>query len=70
MTTTEVVNKMRELGFKWDTKTIGIKFERGRWNVNAMLINEDGSKKPAYGFLGFETVDEAVEAQIAMQAAE
>ena len=63
-----VVEFMKSLGFVWETKTIGIKFENGLWNLNVVLKNEDGSRKPVYGFLKFETADEAVTAENAMQA--
>lgn len=62
-----VVNVMRDMGFIWEKNTIGIKFDNGVWNVNAVLKNDDGSRKPVWGFLRFDTVEEAVDAANAMR---
>jgi hypothetical protein len=59
---------LKSMGFIWETNTIGIMFERGMWNVNVWLKNADGSRKPAYGFLKYDTVEEAVMAEKALQA--
>lgn len=64
----DTIQLLKSMGFKWDTKTIGVMHTDKGWDVNVMLINEDGSKKPVYGFLKFDTVDEAVEAEVAMSA--
>jgi hypothetical protein len=66
MTVATTIGVMKEIGFKWEASTIGIKFENGFWNVNVMLFNDDGSKKPAYGFLKYDSVDDAVAAKIEM----
>ena len=63
---TNTINLLKSLGFNWEKKTIGIKFDNGFFNVNVMLKNEDGSRKPAYGFLRYTTADEAVEAEVAL----
>lgn len=67
MTATQVVAEMKKMGFAWDARKVGIKFEDGKWNVNAVLLNDDGTRKPVWGFLGFATADEAVEAKVAME---
>lgn len=64
----KVIEVMRQLGFVWEKNTIGIKWDCGQWNVNAVLKNDDGSRKPVWGFLKFATVDEAVDAANAMRA--
>ena len=64
-----IVETLKSVGFQWDTKTIGIKFEDGLWNVNVMVLNEDGSRKPVFGFLKFGTVEEAVDAKNQLSAA-
>lgn len=63
------ISILKEMGFVWEKKSIGVKFDNGRWNVNVWLKNDDGSRKPAYGFLKFDTVDEAVDAEIALMNA-
>ena len=65
---TKAVELLKEMRFKWEKKTIGVKFEDGLWKVNVMVFNDDGSRKPVYGLLSFESVDEAVDAQILMQS--
>lgn len=60
---TNTINALKDMGFNWERNTVGVKFDNGMWNVNVVLKNEDGSRKPAYGFLKFSTVDEAVEAE-------
>lgn len=62
------INLLKSLGFVWERDSIGIKFDGGVWNVNVVLKNDDGSRKPVYGFLKFDTVGEAVEAEVAMSA--
>ena len=66
---TATINLLKEMGFVWERDTIGVKFDDGRWNVNVVLRNEDGSRKPAYGFLRYETVSEAVDAENALRTA-
>lgn len=63
------VELLKEMGFIWDKTGIGIKHEDGKWNVNVILRNDDGSRKSAYGFMKFETADEAVIARNELQAA-
>lgn len=63
------ISLLKSMGFSWEKKTIGVKWDSGLWCVNVMLLNEDGSRKPAYGFLKYDTVEEAVDARNAMEAA-
>tara|TARA_R110000868_G_scaffold204396_1_gene452488 strand:+ start:414 stop:617 length:204 start_codon:yes stop_codon:yes gene_type:complete len=65
----KTISILKEMGFVWETKSIGVKFDNGCWNVNVWLKNDDGSRKPAYGFLKYDTVGEAVDAEIALRAA-
>lgn len=62
------IKLLKSMGFNWERNTIGIKFDMGVWNLNVVLKNDDGTRKPVYGFLKFDTVDEVVEAEIAMAA--
>ena len=64
----QTIEALKTIGFNWEKNTIGIKFENGFWSVNVVLINEDGSKKPCWGFLKYESCDEAVEARNALAA--
>jgi hypothetical protein len=69
MTMTETINILKSLGFVWEPNTIGTKFDNGVWNVNVFLKNDDGSRKPCYGFLKFDTAAETVAAKVALQSA-
>ena len=64
----KAIELLKQLGFKWEKKTIGVKFKNGLWRVNVMVLNDDGSKKPVYGLLSFESVDDAVDAEILMRS--
>lgn len=55
------IEALKSLGFKWETNTIGVKFDMGVWNVNVVLKNDDGSRKPVWGFAKFDTVGEAID---------
>lgn len=64
----KAVELLKELGFKWEKNTIGVKWEDGRWRVNVVVINDDGSRKPVYELLSYDLVDDAVDAEILMRS--
>jgi hypothetical protein len=59
----KLVQVLKNLGLKWEPNTIGILFDCGWWNVNVVFKNDDGSRKPVFGFLKFDDVAEAVDAR-------
>ena len=66
----KLIALLKQMGFAWERNTIGVLFDSGRWNVNVVLLDKfEGTmvRKPAFGFLKFDTVEEAVDAKEALR---
>jgi hypothetical protein len=61
-----LVNIARNMGFEWDRFLTRITFDQQKWNVNVVLIDADGFRKPVYGFMIFDSVDDALAAKLEM----